>query len=71
MSGLISFHGMACRIPTYDCISCLQSVSIACAFRWGVASVENSLLSVAHPVWDNISYAENALVDGSYAGLQG
>ena len=35
---------MACRIPTYDCIilfgMCeLWNMTIACALRWGVASV--------------------------------
>ena len=34
------------------------SASIACALRWGVASVGVSLPGMAHPIWDNISNAE-------------
>ena len=33
----------------------MSKVNIACALRWGVASVGITLLGVAHPIWDNIS----------------
>ena len=41
-------------------------VNISCALRWGVASVGNTLLGVAHPIWDNISGAKNVLVGISH-----
>ena len=41
-------------------------VNIACALRWGVASVEITLLGMTHPIWDNISGARNASVGGSH-----
>ena len=49
----------------------LLSVSIACVLRWGVAFIGFTLLGVAHPIWDNISSAGEALVDGSHPGPQG
>ena len=44
----------------------IVKVSIACAFRWGVAFVGITLLGMAHPIWDNISDAGNVSVGGSY-----
>ena len=44
----------------------IVKVNIACALRWGVASVGITLLGVAHPIWDNILGAGNMLVDGSH-----
>ena len=43
-------------------------VNIACALRWAVAFVGITLLSVAHPIWDNILGAGNALVGSSHPG---
>ena len=40
----------------------IVKVNIACALRWGVASVGITLLGVARPIWDNISREGNALV---------
>ena len=48
----------------------IVKVNIACALRWGVASVGITLLGVAHPIWDNILGVENALVGGSHLELQ-
>ena len=48
----------------------IVKVNLACALRWGVASVGFTLLGVAHPIWDNISGVGNALVGGSYPELQ-
>ena len=44
----------------------IVKVNIACVLRWGVASVGIILLSVAHPIWDNISGVGNASVGGSH-----
>ena len=43
----------------------IVKVNITCALRWGVASIEITLLGVAHSIWDNISGAGNEQVDGS------
>ena len=48
-----------------------MNVNIACALRWGVASVGITLLSMAHPIWENISGAGYTLVDGSHPRPQG
>ena len=50
----------------YGMVDVNASASIACALRWEVASVGSSLLSVAHPIWDNISGAEQTPVDDSH-----
>ena len=44
----------------------IVKVNIACALRLGVASIGITLLGVAHPIWDNISGAGNAPLDGSH-----
>ena len=44
----------------------IVKVNIACVLRWGIAFVGITLLSVAHPIWDNISSAGNAPVGGSH-----
>ena len=44
----------------------IVKVNIGCALRWRVASVGITLLSMAHPIWDNISGMGNAPVDGSH-----
>ena len=44
----------------------IVKVNIACALRWGVASVGITLLGVAHPIWDNISGTINLSVGGSH-----
>ena len=49
----------------------MSKVNIACALRWGVASVGITLLGVARSIRYNISVAGHALVDGSHLGLQG
>ena len=36
----------------------IVKVNIACALRWGVASVGITLLGMAHPIWDKILGAE-------------
>ena len=41
-------------------------VNIACALRWGVASVGITLLGMAHLIWDNISSAGHTPVGGSH-----
>ena len=46
----------------------MWKVNIACALRWGVASVGITLLGMAYPIWDNISGARQALVGGSHSG---
>ena len=46
-------------------------VNIACALRWGVASVGITLLGVAHPIWDNISAVGYAPVEDSHLRSQG
>ena len=43
-------------------------MNIACALRWGVASVGITLLGVAHPIRDKILGVGHALVGGSYPG---
>ena len=48
----------------------IVKVNIACALRWGVASVGITLLGVAHPIWDNISGVGNAPVGGSHLEMQ-
>ena len=50
----------------YGMVDVNASASIACALRWEVASVGSSLLGVAHPIWDNISGAEQTPVDDSH-----
>ena len=45
----------------------MRKVNIACALRWGVASVEITLLGVVHPIWDNISGAGQTQVDCSHS----
>ena len=50
----------------YGMVDLNASASIACALKWGVASVGVSLLGVAHPIWDNISDAEQTRVDDSH-----
>ena len=42
-------------------------MNIACALKWGVASVEITLLGVAHPIRLSLG-AGHALVDGSHPG---
>ena len=49
----------------------MSKVNIACALRWGVASVRITLLGVTHPIRDNISGAGHAHVGGSHPGPQG
>ena len=44
----------------------MSKVNIACALRCGVASVEITLLGVAHPIRDNISGVGHAPVGGSH-----
>ena len=46
----------------------MSKVNIACALRWGVASVGITLLGVAHPIRDNISGAGHAPMGGSHLG---
>ena len=46
-----------------------MNVNIACALRWGVASVGITLLSVAYLYGKNISGAGHAPMDGSHPGL--
>ena len=46
----------------------IVNVSIACLLWWGVAPIEITLLGVAHPIWDNILGAGQALVGGSRQG---
>ena len=45
----------------------IVKVNVACALRWGVASVGITLLGMAHPIWDNISGTGNLLVEGSHS----
>ena len=40
--------------------------NIACALRWGVASVGITLLGMTNPIWDNISGTGNAPMDSSH-----
>ena len=47
-------------------MNAIVKVNIACALRWRVASVVITLLSVAHPIWYNISSVGIAPVGGSY-----
>ena len=47
----------------------MLEVNIACALKWGVASVGITLLGVAHPIRDNISGAGHVLVGGSHPRL--
>ena len=42
----------------------------ACGLRWGVVSLGFTLLSVAHPIRDNITGTGLAPVDGSHPGPQ-
>ena len=44
----------------------IVKVNIACALRWGVATIGITLLGVAHHIWDNNSGAGNALMGGSH-----
>ena len=44
----------------------IVKVNVACALRWGVASVGITLLGMAHPIWDNISGTRNLQVEGSH-----
>ena len=46
-------------------------MNIACALRWGVASVGITLLGVARPIRENISGAGYTLMDDSDPGPQG
>ena len=46
----------------------MLKVNIACALRWGVASIGITLLGMAHPIQDNISSAGHVPVGGSYPG---
>ena len=46
-------------------------MNISCAFREVIASVEISLLGVAHPLWENSSGVRYTLVDGSHSGSRG
>ena len=48
----------------------MVKVNIACALRWEVASIGITLLSMAHPIWDNISGARNAPVGNSHSDLR-
>ena len=48
----------------------MSKVNIACALRWGVASIGITLLGVAYPIWDNISGVGHVLVGGSHLGPQ-
>ena len=43
----------------------MSKVNIACALRWGVAFVGNTLLDVAYPIRDNFSGAGHAPMGGS------
>ena len=47
-------------------MNAIVKVKIACALRWGVASVGITLLGMAHPIWDNISGAKNESVGDSH-----
>ena len=44
----------------------IVKVNIACVLRRRVASVGITLLGMTHPIWDNISGAGNAPLDGSH-----
>ena len=60
------------KISMFFACECeLSSVNIACALRWGVASIGITLLGVAHPIRENISGAGYTSVDCSHPGLQG
>ena len=41
-------------------------MNIACALRWGVASLGITLLGMTHPIRDNISGAGHAFVGDSH-----
>ena len=49
----------------------MWKVNIACALRWGVASIGITLLGVAQPIQEKLSGVRLAPVDGSHPGLQG
>ena len=53
-----------------DICECVQ-VNIACAFRGVIASVEVSLLGLAHPLWENIYGVGYTPVDGSHSRPRG
>ena len=48
----------------------IVKVNIACALRWGVASVGITLLCVNHLIWDNISGAGNEPMGCSHLKLR-
>ena len=63
----------------YNCIILLEcgyicecvQVNIACALSGVIASIGVSLLSVAHPLWENISGVTYTMVDDSHSGQRG
>ena len=70
MTWHVGFHSRNDICFYSECGCELLSVSIACAFRWGVASIGFTLLSVAHLIWKNILGAGSTSVDGAHARPQ-
>ena len=74
---LISWHDMV-EFPSWITCSCLEWIMVVdccmCTFHmhlgWGVASVGDTLLSVAHPIRENISGGGYTPLDGAYSGPQ-